>query len=200
MITGKMNHIKHSIKIIILLTFFFVNLASASAENKIEFPELLNLFASIEQRTVDFNEEKYAFYLDEPIKTSGYLQFKAPDKLSKHISKPEKISQEINGNILTIINSTETHTVNLEDHPEFSVILQSIINLLSGNHSALQKDFKINFNKQLTDWTLVLTPRNSFVAGQVESIQMNGNTNKLSKIIVTEANKDRSITHIYNHR
>lgn len=201
MTSGKMNQIKkYNVIALLILNFFFITPSFAVGVKKLDLPELLNLFAQQKDSTVDFTEEKYAFYLDEPIKSSGYLQFSAPDKLYKFISEPEKISQKINGDTLEIINGDETHSISLNEHPEFSIILRSIISLLSGNYAALKKDFKINFDNQAENWTLLLSPHDSFISGYVESIQMVGKKNKISRIIVIEPNKDRSITHIYNHR
>lgn len=206
MTSGKMNQTKkHNIKASLLLSFFFIFPAHALEMNKPdgnkpELSKILHQFAQNKRSTVDFKEEKHAFYLDEPIKSSGYLQFSAPNNLYKFISKPEKISQKINGNTLEIINSSQTHTINLDEHPEFSIILRAIISLLSGDHSALKKDFKIDFKGKASSWTLFLSPHNSYVSSYVESIKMVGNKNKLTKIIVTESNKDHSITHLYNHR
>ncbi len=201
MTSGKMNQIKkYNVIALIILNFFFITPSFAVGVKKIDLPELLNLFTQQKNSTVDFTEEKYAFYLDDPIKSSGYLQFSAPDKLYKFISEPEKISQKINGDTLEIINGDETHTINLNEHPEFSIILRSIISLLSGDYAALKKDFKINFDNQSENWTLFLSPLDSFISGHVESIQIVGNKNKISRITVTEPNKDRSVTRIFNHR
>lgn len=201
MISGTMNQIKQYIVItLLILNFFFITPTSAVELKKLELTELLNLFTQQKDSTVDFKEEKHAFYLDEPIKSSGYLQFSAPNKLYKFITEPEKISQKIDGDILEIINGDQTLTINLDEHPEFSIILRSIISLLSGDHLALKKDFKINFKNKTENWSLLLSPHDSFISSHVESIQMVGNKNKIHKIIVTEPNKDRSITHIYNHR
>ena len=206
MTSGMMKQLKkHYKKAFLLLTFFFALPAYALAVNdldvnKLELPELLNLFAQNKQSTVDFNEEKHTFYLEQPVKSSGYLKFSAPNKLYKFILKPEKISQKIDGNELKINNNSQIQTINMDDYPEFSIILRSIINVLSGNHSALKKDFKINYENNTSDWTLSLLPHDSYVLSYVESIKMFGNKNKLTKIIVTEPNNDRSITHLYNHR
>jgi len=91
MTSGKMNQTKkHNIKASLLLSFFFIFPAHALERNKpdVNKPELsniLDLFAQNKQSTVDFKEEKHAFYLDEPIKSSGYLQFKSPNILYKFI-------------------------------------------------------------------------------------------------------------------
>lgn len=203
---GKMNQIKNQIKIALLLLIPFFSIpVHALNVNKtdvitLELPALLQLFSQQSQSTVDFDEERYAFYLDEPIKTSGYLQFSAPNKLYKFILTPEKISQKVDGDELEINNANQSHSINLNDHPEFSVILRAIISLLSGNHEELKKDFKIIYKNTPSGWTLSLFPHDSYILSYVESIKMFGNKNKLSKIIVTEPNNDRSITNLYNHR
>jgi len=201
MTSGTMNQIKKQCeKTLLLLIFFFTVPAHALDLNKLNLPELLQLFAQQQQSTVDFDEEKHASFLDKPIKSSGYLQFSAPNKLYKFILKPEQISQKINGNELVVHDANETHTINLDEHPEFSILLRSIISLLSGDHPALKKDFKIIYKNTPSGWTLSLFPHDSYILSYVESIKMFGNKNKLSKIIVTEPNNDRSITNLYNHR
>ena len=201
MTSGKMNLIKNILKkVFLLLTLITVLPAYALDANKLELADLLNLFSQQKQSTVDFSEEKHAFFLDQPIISSGQLQFFAPNKLYKFITKPEKISQKVDGNILEINKDNEIKTINLDEYPEFSIILRSIISLLSGDLAALKKDFKITFKNKLSDWTLSLAPHNSYVSGYVESIKMFGANNNLLKIIVTEPNNDHSITYLSNHR
>ncbi len=199
MISGTMNHLKIHNKIAFLLLTCSIAAPAYALEDKLELPELLHLFAQQKKSTVDFIEEKYAFFLDEPLKSSGYIEFLAPNKLNKYIVKPEKMSQKITGNILEIKNPDKTHTIDLNDHPEFSVLLRSIISVLAGDLDSLKKDFKIIFANNDSTWSLLLTPHDSYIAGYIESIKMFGN-NKLSKIIVTEANNDHSITLLSNHR
>ena len=200
---GTMKNLKTHHKIaFLLLTISFSHsvYAKNEREDKLELPSLLAMFAQQKKSTVDFIEEKHAFFLDEPMKSSGYIEFSAPNILNKYILKPEVASQKIKNNILEIKNLSESHTIDLNDHPEFSVLLQSIINVLSGDLVSLKKDFKITFTNSFSDWTIFLTPHDSYILGYVESIKMFGNKNKLSKIIVTEPNKDRSITFLSNHR
>lgn len=199
---GKMNPIlnKHNKALLFLLFFFSVPAFAIELEEKPELSELLQLFSQQKQSTVDFTEEKHTSFLKQPIKSSGQLQFIAPDKLNKFIKQPEQISQKITGDKLEIIEKNKTHIINLDEHPEFSIILRSIISLLSGNHAALKKDFKMTFKSEVASWTLTLMPHDSYISGYIESITMFGSNDKLTKIIVTEANKDHSITHIYNHR
>ena len=195
MTSGKMKKVKkHNIKALIFFSLFFITPAHA-----LELKELLHLFSQKKQSTVDFSEEKYASFLDEPIKSSGYMEFIAPNKLHKVILKPEKISQKISANELEVINASETHIINLDDHPEFSIILRAIINVLAGDQAALKKDFKIIFHYKKSDWTLFLSPHDSYISDYVESIKIEGNKNKISIITVTEPNNDQSITYLSNH-
>ena len=200
MIFGTMKHIKTLNIIALLLLTSFYSLSAHALEAKLELPGLLHLFSQQKNSTVDFNEEKHAFFLDQPIKSAGYIEFSAPDKLNKFILKPEKISQKITGNILEIKTPDESHTIDLNDHPEFSVLLQSIISVLSGDLVSLKKDFKVAFTNNVSSWSLLLTPHDSYISGYIDSINMFGKKNKLFKIIVTEPNKDRSITFLSNHR
>lgn len=196
MTSGKMKQIN---KLLLILVLLF-NLPAHAAKMNTSLIEVLNLFSQQKKSTVDFKEEKYASFLERPVVSTGQLEYIAPDRLAKYIVEPEKISNKISGDELEIKTAHETHTINLKEHPEFSAVLTSIINVLSGNHDALKNDFNISFKGQLNSWELVLVPRDSFVHGYIDSIKMQGSHNKLSNIIVTEANKDYSVTHITNHR
>lgn len=196
MTSGMMNNIKKYKQSSLLIFIFCFSVPSYA----IELSDLLKLFVQQKESTVDFDEIKEAFYLEKPIKSSGRLEFSYPNKLSKYILEPEKLSQKINGNELTIQNGDKTHTINLDERPEFSVILRSLISLLSGNHDALKKDFKIKFNSSSDSWNLLLSPRDSYILSYVQSIKLIGNKTKLSKIIITEPNNDRSVSSLYNHR
>lgn len=171
-----------------------------AVEEKQILTDLLYLFAQEKESTVDFSEEKHAFFLDKPIKSSGYIEFFAPNTLNKFIQKPEKITQKLTGKSLEIINATQIHTVDLNEHPEFSTLLQSIMSLLTGDIASLKKDFKIAFTGTLSNWSLSLTPHESYILAYIESIKFSGEKNKLSKIIVIEPNSDKSITLLSNHR
>ena len=92
---GTMNHIKTLNKIALLLSAFFFIVPAHALEAKLDLPELLHLFAQQKKSTVDFSEEKHAFFLEEPIKSSGYIEFSAPNKLNKFILKPEKFRKKL---------------------------------------------------------------------------------------------------------
>lgn len=187
-------------KITFLLLMFSFSLPVAAVEEKLALTDLLDLFSQEKESTVDFTEEKHAFFLDQPIKSSGYIEFLAPNTLNKFIQKPEIISQKITGKSLEIKSPTETHTIDLNEHPEISTLLQSIISVLTGDVASLKKDFKTAFSGSLSSWSLSLTPHDSYILGYIESIKFFGEKNKLSKIIVIEPNNDRSITLLSNHR
>lgn len=105
---GMMN-LKNKKITLLLLAFILAFPILASAET-LELTELLHLFKQQKERTVDFREERHAFYLDEPLKSSGRLQFSYPDKLYKFILEPESISQKIEGDELKIVNGKK-HTL-----------------------------------------------------------------------------------------
>ena len=196
MIFGKMKKTnKQKIKALMLLSCFLTTPVHA-----LELSALLQLFSQQKQSSADFNEKKHVSFLDEPIISSGTMKFISPNKLQKHILKPEKISQIINANELEIINSDESYTVSLDEHPEFSIMLRATINVLAGDHAALKKDFKINYKTTESNWNLQLSPHDSYVAGYVESIRLEGNKNIISKITITEPNHDETITYLSNHR
>ena len=203
---GTMNQIKKQSKSALIILSFIISLPALALDAKVndidisDLPKLLHVFSEQKQSEVDFKEEKHAFYLDAPLESSGHLQFYAPNKLNKFIITPEKISQKIDGDTLTINDGNKKHVVDLNDHPEFSIILRSIIHVLSGNHAALKKDFKIKFESKSTGWTVSLRPHDSFTASHVESIQIFGEKNIFLKMIVKEPNNDYTLTTLYNHR
>ena len=195
MIFGKMKKRNHNKTKALMLLFLFLT----TPVYALELTELLQLFSQKKQSSADFNEKKHVSFLDEPIISSGYLKFTSPDKLEKHIIKPEKISHKINANKLEVINSDENHVISLDEHPEFTIILRATISLLAGDYAALKKDFKLNYKNTASNWALLLTPHDSYILGYVESIKMEGDNNKISKIIITEPNHDQSITYLSNH-
>lgn len=203
---GMMNPKNKQYKFVLLFLFFLITLPALAVDVKntdtvnLNLTDLLHMFSQSKQSEVDFDEEKYAFYLDVPIKSSGHLKFSAPNKLDKFILKPEKVSQKIVGETLTINDGKKTHIIDLNDHPEFSVILRSIISVLSGNLQALKKDFKVTFESETSGWVLTLKPHDSFTSSFVDSIQMYGKKNIFNKMIVKEPNNDYSVTHLHNHR
>ena len=193
-------YIKQTINLIVFISVLLSMSLHASNTNNLTLSQLLALFSQSKQSTVDFIEEKHAFFLEQPMTSSGYVEFISPNKLNKFITKPEVTSQKISDNELEIISGEQKHIIDLNEHPEFSVILQSIISLLAGDHVTLQKTFKLKFNNSHMGWQLHLTPKDSYILGYVNSIQMFGSENKLTKLIITEANNDHTTTYFSNHR
>lgn len=196
MIFGMINKIKKYN----IITFSFLFFLFATPVYSLELTELLQRFSKQEKSTADFIEEQQAFYLEEPLTSSGYLQFVAPDKLYKFILKPENISQKIEGDVLQVSSKSGTTTFVVDEYPEFSVVLNALVSFLSGDYIHLKNDFKIKFESMPQSWELLLLPRDSYIAAHVESIMLSGKGDNLNKIIITQPNKDSTITRIFNHR
>ena len=80
MISGKMNLVKKFLLLLCLILSAPVQAADAS------ITDVMQLFSQNEKSTVDFKEEKFTSFLDEPIVSSGNLEFTAPNRLAKNTS------------------------------------------------------------------------------------------------------------------
>lgn len=174
----------------VALAGLFISAAAHAAEWTL--PDLMNLLAQQKSGKASFVEKKYISFIDKPLESSGELSFEAPDRLEKRTLKPRLESMLLEGDKLTV-SMFEKRPLNLrlQDHPEVAAMVESIRGTLSGDLTALEKNYAVEFSGVPGKWQLTLTPVNKAVAKVVRKVQLGGADANIKTISFEQTDGDR---------
>jgi outer membrane lipoprotein-sorting protein len=156
-------------------------------------PDLMRLLAQKKSGKASFIEKKYISILDQPVESSGELSFDAPDRLEKRTLKPQPEVMLLDGDRLTIsLYEKRPIFLSLKTRPEIAALIESIRGTLSGDLSALEKNYAVDFSGGQNKWRLTLTPLQTAASKVVSQIQIAGNDANVKTITFTQVDGDRS--------
>jgi hypothetical protein len=158
--------------------------------------ERLKGFAAEHESVVKFVETWSADYLSEPLISTGWMSYKAPDQLSKTIDHPQHIVEKIDGDRLTITKDGKSHSVQLSDEPILAVGIYALRDVLIGSEADLQARFKLYYQEVSGGWVLQLVPRDDDIALQIKLITVRGVNSRINQISLRYQNGNSSITDI----
>jgi hypothetical protein len=148
----------------------------------------------VKASTAFFSERKELRMLNEPLMSSGTLNYLAPDRLQKStlLPKPERLT--IAGGKLTIEGGDggENRTVALADFPEIGAFVESIRATLAGDLPALDRYYAISLQGDAGDWQMTLEPKEKRLRDLVKSIRIAGRDAAIRSIVSEQGDGDRS--------
>lgn len=154
---------------------------------------LMRALAAHPESRASFVETKTLAMLDAPIESSGELRFKKPDTLEMRTLKPKPQTLILQGSQLTAEIDGHAHHINLDDHPDVAVLVDSIRATLNGDRSALQREYTVSFAGNRAHWTLSLVPIGARARGRVSEIRISGRSDQVRSIAVWQADGDHSL-------
>ncbi len=158
--------------------------------------DLNALSALLAQRTAGearFTEERFVTGFDSPLRASGTLSFRAPDRFARHTLEPVVESMTVEGNLITLKRAGRTRQMALDAVPELGAMVEAIRGTLTGNAATLTRHFKVNVQGQANLWTMTLVPRDARLANQVKELQIVGQSSDVRSIALSLAGGDRSL-------
>jgi outer membrane lipoprotein-sorting protein len=155
--------------------------------------EVMALLAQRRQGEVKYVEEDYFKILDEPLKSSGVLVYRAPDHLEKKTLEPKAQSLILDGERLTVIRGHRTYRLDLSAYPQMLPFVDSIRDTLAGNERSLEQVFKVAFTGTLERWQLELVPRAKKVAREVSQVKIAGARDQIRSVEIEQTDGDRSV-------
>ena len=158
--------------------------------------QLMASLAKTRSGRATFVEKKYIAMLDEPVLSSGELNFAAPDHLEKRTLKPKPEAMVIDGDVLLIERGRRKMTVQLQEYPELAGFIDSVRGTLTGDRKTLEKLFKLQLEGEAEQWTLLLSPTLPKMASTIKQIRIGGSRDDVRSIEILQADGDRSVTTI----
>ena len=161
--------------------------------------DLGQLMAQLAQRTsgeARFAEQRFVSGLDQPLRSSGTLSFKAPDRLARHTLLPRAESFVVEGNRVTLERGGRVRQTSIDAVPELASLVAAIRGTLTGDVATLQQYFQPSVAGTAAQWTLTLLPLDDRLAAVVRQLRLEGQHADLRQVEVQLADGDRSVMSI----
>lgn len=164
------------------------------------FAEVIAALGALKARQAQYEEKLVAFYLDEPLVTTGVLRFEYPDRLTKVVAGSQPMTQEIVGDeVIVTENSGETKRYALTRHPGLHGMANTLRALLAGNAQYLEKTYVIEFAGSMESWQLDLTPKEGTIEKWIKRIEAVGRGGEVGQLKVVEINGDYTLTTLHEN-
>lgn len=153
---------------------------------------VMQALSGVERSEVRYQEEKHLAMLDLPLLQTGRLSYVAPDHLSRSLDEPAGSRFTVHGDQVTLYKKTGKDTHDLNSLPMIKAFVAAFGATLSGDLPRLQRYYEVGFNGGLSEWRLILQPRNSRLASHVSEILLWGAYDKIKGMEIQEVNGDWS--------
>jgi len=167
-------------------------LASTGAQ-ALDLPELMRLLAHRPSEQVRFTEQRFVKGLDEPLVSSGLLEFQPPDRFSRHTLQPRDESVRVEGNTVTFSRGGRSRSMALDAAPEAVVAIEAVRGTLTGDAAVLQKWFRVDVAGEPGQWTMDLVPQDAKSAGALAAVRVAGRRAVIDTISTRLADGSRAV-------
>ncbi len=158
-----------------------------------DLPALAALLAERKSGEARFTEERIVSGFDSPLRASGTLTFKAPDRFARHTLEPVVESMVVEGNTITLKRGTRSRQMALDAVPELTALIEAVRATLTGNAGTLQRHFTVRVEGGPALWTLTLVPRDARLVTHVRELQISGQNADVRSVGLWMAGGDRSM-------
>ena len=186
----KRSHIRH---FMLLAALFPVLGHAAVLDPELDIDQLMHKLAQTRSDHARFVEKKSIAMLEKPIESSGELFYTAPDHLEKRTLKPRAESMTVDADALLIERGRQKHRLQLHDYPELAAFIDSIRGTLAGDRHALERNYRLNLEGTMGNWTLQLIPVNEKMQAVVKRIRISGVRDGVRSIEINQADGDSSL-------
>lgn len=145
--------------------------------------------------TTAFVEAHFSSLLSRPLVVSGELEYLGPDSLARTVQAPYYERTEVHGENVTVQREQgKARQFSLSRAPELRSLLASFAALLSGDRSALEREFDLELQGDEGGWTLRMTPRDPRTRQRIHAITVNGRGSDPRCITTAEPNDNTTVT------
>ena len=181
----------------VLLSLLALGVRGAAAAADWNVARLMQGLAQQRGGKVAFVEKKYIALLDRPVESSGELVYQPPARLEKRTLKPNVESLVLDRDVLVVERGKQKYTLQLQQYPEITAIVDSIRSTLAGDLEALERRYRVDLEGEPQRWTLTLLPSDARIAAIVQRIRISGTRDELRQIEMLQADGDRSVMQIH---
>jgi hypothetical protein len=142
-------------------------------------PDIDKLIESIKRpapANIAFVEIRFSRLLKQPTIVAGQLSFLGAGRFDRTVERPYRERTEISNDSVRVARENEPErSFALNRAPEMRAMLQTFSALLSGDQSAIKRDFQISAQGDAQQWSLDLVPLDSHIQRRLNRIAIIGN-------------------------
>lgn len=154
---------------------------------------LMAMLSGVNDGVVEFTEEKRLELLDQRLRISGTLEYRAPDYLKREVVQPAPEIIEARGQVVTVQRGGKSRQLQLQDYPPLKAYIESFRATLAGDLETLERYYSLELQGSAERWALLLKPRQDEMAAYISEIELRGGGGRLASIKTLETNGDRSV-------
>jgi hypothetical protein len=155
---------------------------------------LIQRLAKPAPATIHFKEWRFSALLEQPLVVSGELRYLAVDHLERFVQQPYRENTTIRGESVRVARDGEKlRTFALKRAPELKGLLSAFGALLTGDSSAVEKNFKVSASGKAERWELTLVPREPRARQHIAQLIVTGTANEPSCLMMGKAGDSQSI-------
>jgi hypothetical protein len=155
---------------------------------------LLGHMASTRGVIAEFREEKTLALLSEPLESHGTLYFQPPDRFVRITREPSATRLALVGDRMRFEDATGMTQLDLADDPVARQFADNLMALWRGDRERLDALYRLGFEAEGWDWTLLLTPRQAPLDRFIRSIRLAGDGATMREMELLEVDGDRTLT------
>ncbi len=169
--------------------------APSPAPARITRAELVAALQAVPGVKARYKEERRLALLAAPLVSEGTIHFAPPGKLARHQTKPNRASVVVDGKRLRFGDDVGKDEIDLAANPVVAVFVDSFLQVLAGDVSALEHAYKVEFSAgEGRAWTLTLRPKGEPMTKIVERIVLRGTDAVVRELEVWEVGGDSTLT------
>ena len=177
-------------RLVLLLALLLPALAGAAGFG---VDPLMELLANHGGGRVGFVERKFLAILDQPIESTGEMEYSPPARLLRQTLTPRPETMLLEGDSLTLTREGRSMQLRLGDYPQAAVFIESIRSTLAGDRKALERNFLLSLAGERARWSLDLLPSDPALAELVLRIHIEGHEGQIRSIEIHQGDGDRSL-------
>ena len=187
--------------LLILLIIF--TCAFLPAQNSQSLESICTSLSSHPNTTGDFTQIKTLLTNGRKLKSSGKYII-CPQGILWRTEKPVPSSLILTEEAMVQISANGNKSVmNGKDNQIFANISETLSSVFSGDAAALKKNFYCDFSSEKNgDWKILLTPKDSTIAGVMKSLELSGQMDKeasMKELLMYEASGN-SISYVFENQ
>ncbi|MGI9318271.1 MAG: LolA-related protein [bacterium] len=170
---------------------------SALAQTILDAKTLMQILAQVKEAQLTFVERRTSAFLVDEIKLTGRMVYEAPDKIEKFVETPFVENIKIQGDKILIEKISNRGDASYQSYSLSSLevlntTVEGIRATLSGNFAALVDSYEVELSGDMSDWSVLLTPKKPEVLEVIEKIAVSGSDSKIKVIETFDADGDES--------
>jgi hypothetical protein len=156
--------------------------------------QLMPALAAVDRLEAVFVERKDLAMLAEPLVSTGFLRYRAPDFLQKQVLQPAPEDYRIEGDRVIVERAgADRQELAIDRYPALAAFVASIRATLAGDLPTLERFYQVRLDGDAGGWTLQLVPRDPEMGRRVSGILIRGQRSQVESLEMLEAGGDRSL-------